>query len=168
EILYESNACYMDDDEDTPSAITVRKIIGGAAASTHIPTSQNPFFAEKAYNLHEELEIDEGGGFEANAKELLKLANSEADQFIYCKSDGSLSEGFEIVSHPFTLDYHINEFPSDDASCRRTGLFISQHRYRRAAYPCQPYCLRCYGRCSRSIARILYFMEANWRTLRFS
>ena len=30
---------------------------------------------------------------------------------IYCKHDGSLEEGFEVVTHPMTLDYHQNEIP---------------------------------------------------------
>ena len=112
EILYESDAYYMDDDEDTPycyhCAENYRRC-SGIHAYSYKP---KPIFRGEGMRFFGvELEIDEGGELEANAKELLKLANSEADEFIYCKSDGSLSEGFEIVSHPFTLDYHINEFP---------------------------------------------------------
>lgn len=119
-----------------------------------------------------ELEIDEGGELEANAKELLKLANSEADEFIYCKSDGSLSEDFEIVSHPFTLDYHINEFPWDEILHRAIELGYLSHSTDTAGLHIHVN-RTAFGATEevqdRSIARILYFMEANWNELlRFS
>ena len=37
--------------------------------------------------------------------ELLEIAN-EGDEHIYIKSDSSLDDGMELVSHPMTLDYH--------------------------------------------------------------
>ena len=55
-----------------------------------------------------ELEIDGGGEINDNAKTLLNIANQNGE-CIYCKHDGSLCEGFEIVSHPMTLDYHLKE-----------------------------------------------------------
>jgi hypothetical protein len=54
-----------------------------------------------------ELEVDRGGKDGDNAKTLLDTANYR-DEHIYIKSDGSIDDGFEIVSHPMTLDYHIN------------------------------------------------------------
>ncbi len=54
-----------------------------------------------------ELEVDKGGKDGDNAKTLLETANYR-DEHIYIKSDGSIDDGFEIVSHPMTLDYHIN------------------------------------------------------------
>lgn len=48
-----------------------------------------------------ELEVDRGD----DAEELARiLQQNESD--IYCKSDGSLDDGVEIVSHPCTLAYH--------------------------------------------------------------
>jgi hypothetical protein len=55
-----------------------------------------------------ELEFDCGGENNENAKSLLDIANKNGEH-IYCKHDGSLNEGFEIVSHPMTLDYHLHE-----------------------------------------------------------
>lgn len=51
-----------------------------------------------------ELEVDKGDNPRALASELY-------DEFaeIYCKHDGSLSCGVEIVSHPCTLGYHTNK-----------------------------------------------------------
>ena len=51
-----------------------------------------------------ELEVDKG-------KDPEKLAEELQDNVpeIYCKHDGSLEDGVEIVSHPCTLAYHMNE-----------------------------------------------------------
>ena len=49
-----------------------------------------------------ELEIDKGNDPQACAGELASAADE-----IYCKHDGSLNDGVEIVTHPCTLDYHL-------------------------------------------------------------
>ena len=55
-----------------------------------------------------ELEVDEGGKDNDNAATLKSIANVHEEN-IYIKSDGSLEDGFEIVSHPMTLEYHAEE-----------------------------------------------------------
>lgn len=52
-----------------------------------------------------ELEIDKGGEYNDNANALLNIANDDSEH-IYCKHDGSIDDGFEIVSHPMSYDYH--------------------------------------------------------------
>lgn len=59
-------------------------------------TDNNRFFGV-------ELEVDKGCDCHDTAREIIN--NNEE---IYCKHDGSLKDGFEIVSHPCTLDYHLN------------------------------------------------------------
>lgn len=57
-----------------------------------------------------ELEIADGGEDNDNALKILESVDSESGNKIYIKHDGSLhGKGFEIVSHPMTLDYHMNE-----------------------------------------------------------
>ena len=51
-----------------------------------------------------ELEIDEGGTVNSNAQKLLDIANANAEN-LYIKTDGSLDEGLELVTHPMTLEY---------------------------------------------------------------
>ncbi len=53
-----------------------------------------------------ELEVDDGGECTYNAREIIDLIGSH---HAYIKHDGSLNDGFEIVSHPATLDYHMRE-----------------------------------------------------------
>lgn len=68
--------------------------------------------ASAGYGL--ELEIDDGDYKREAAAAILEAA---ADH-VYLKEDGSLSSaGFEIVTHPASLDYHMNHFPWDDI-CR--------------------------------------------------
>lgn len=57
-----------------------------------------------------ELEIDGAGEDSGNAENLLNIANQSCDH-IYCKHDGSLDDGFELVSYPMTLDYHCDNMP---------------------------------------------------------
>lgn len=56
-----------------------------------------------------ELEIDKGNDPEDVAEEI-----TEAHDDIYCKHDGSLDHGVEIVSHPCTLEYHLKDLGWDD------------------------------------------------------
>lgn len=55
-----------------------------------------------------ELEIDKGDDDAGCACELTETIDD-----IYCKHDGSLNCGVEIVSHPCTLNYHLNELGWD-------------------------------------------------------
>ena len=57
-----------------------------------------------------ELEIDDGGTVNSNAEKLLNIANANGEN-LYIKTDGSLDEGLELVTHPMTLEYHLNEMP---------------------------------------------------------
>ena len=66
------------------------------------------FYGSGSLFMGIELEIDGGGENRDNAQNILDIANCNGTK-IYCKHDGSLSEGFEIVSHPMTIDYHLHE-----------------------------------------------------------
>jgi len=63
------------------------------------------FYGTDTLYLGVELEVDNGGKDSENAETLLEIGN-RTDEHIYIKSDGSLDDGFEIVSHPMTLEYH--------------------------------------------------------------
>lgn len=56
-----------------------------------------------------ELEIDGGYNLRDCAREIMDLCGDR----LYCKYDGSLNNGFEIVTHPATLNYHINDMKWD-------------------------------------------------------
>ena len=52
-----------------------------------------------------ELEIDKGGKDDDVAYEICLQLNNQ----VYCKDDGSLDDGIEIVSHPSTLNFHTEQ-----------------------------------------------------------
>jgi len=72
------------------------------------------FYGESDDNayLGVELEVDNTSGYYDN-RLIYNAAESVLDNYgelLYLKHDGSLSRGFEIVSHPCTLKYHYNSF----------------------------------------------------------
>jgi len=69
------------------------------------------FFGEDAGYYGVEVEIDDGEDKQDAARDI----QAAGEDHIYIKEDGSLScEGMEIVTHPATLDYHVNHFPWGD------------------------------------------------------
>jgi hypothetical protein len=73
-----------------------------------------------------ELEVDKGGCNADKGQRVLNVAN-ESTENVYLKKDGSLNSGFEIVSHPMTLDYHLNTMPWDDVLTKLQGLGYTSH-----------------------------------------
>ena len=73
----------------------------GVHSHSYKPT---PIFLKKEGDddlfLGVELEVDEGG-------DDVPSSVAEIDMPVYFKGDGSISNGFEIVSHPCTLNYHL-------------------------------------------------------------
>ncbi len=118
-----------------------------------------------------ELEIDGGGTDRYNAEKLLNIANAEAEN-LYIKTDGSLDDGLELVTHPMTLEYHLNEMPWAAVLCKAQELDYLSHaagtcglhvHISRLAFGCT------YEQQEGAIARLLYFVEKFWaELLRFS
>lgn len=101
--------CHLDDSECIDDYLYCSACAEDRRSSIQ-PYSYKPdpvFYGGNAgYGL--ELEIDEGNCREDAAKEIIQAGKNH----IYIKADGSLSsEGMEIVTHPATLDYHVNRFP---------------------------------------------------------
>lgn len=89
-----------------------------------------------------ELEIDGGGKDDNNAESIYNTANRHSD-VLYIKSDSSLEEGMELVSHPCSVQYHKQSFPwkevMKDAVQHRIGY--------KNAPKCVDYCENiCYDR----------------------
>lgn len=114
-----------------------------------------------------ELEIDRGGESENNARMLLSIANALED-LMYCKHDGSLDDGFEMVTHPMTLSYHLERMPWKDILRKAIDLAYWSHKggtcglhvhVNRSALGSTPQDQEVV------IARILYFMEKHWEEL---
>lgn len=68
------------------------------------------FYGGGPLYLGVELESDDGGQSFENAAALLEVINTDAE-LAYVKTDGSLNDGLELVSHPCTLDFHLHKVP---------------------------------------------------------
>ena len=161
---------YPCDDEDTPLCCTCydRDQRKERFIHDYFYKPEPVFHGSGPRFIGVELEIDEGGEFTSNAQVLLDAGNAGGNENIYIKHDGSLSEGLEIVTHPASLDYHMNTLPWPKImeTARRLG-------YR--SHQCGSCGLHCHV--SRSafglseeqqdacIARILYFVEKHWEEL---
>lgn len=122
---------------------------------------------EDNFYMGVELEIDGGGEYDENAEILLNVANYDAEH-IYIKHDGSIDRGFEIVSHPATLEYHTHniqwqklmvkalelKYRSHDTSTCGLHIHISRLAFGDT-----------YEEQENNIAKIIYFVEQNWNNV---
>ena len=125
------------------------------------------FFGEGNRFFGVELEIDGAGESNSNAAKIVDAANGPNDH-IYCKHDGSLEEGFEIVTHPMTLSYHLNNMPWPAILAKAKALGYGSHQcgtcglhvhVNRTAFGTTQ------AEQEEVIARILYFFEKHWEEL---
>ena len=72
----------------------------------------DPVFFGKGLTLGVELEVD--GNVDYEDRDNLAYALSEISGLHYCKDDGSLDNGVEIVTMPCSLEYHKEKFPWRD------------------------------------------------------
>ena len=114
-----------------------------------------------------ELEVDEGGESDSNAERVLDIANT-GNELIYCKHDGSLNDGFEIVTHPMTLDFHENNMPWAEIMEEAKKMGYLSHQ----ADTCGLHVhvnRTTFGNTENeqeaAIARVLYFFEKFWEEL---
>lgn len=118
-----------------------------------------------------ELEIDGAGEDNDNATEILHIANIERP-LVYCKHDGSLDDGFEIVTHPMTLDFHLHNMPWERIVEEAKKLGYTSHQ----AGTCGLHVhvnRNAFGDTESTqdaaIARVLFFVEKFWdELLKFS
>ena len=126
------------------------------------------FFGKGPRFFGVELEVDEGGERNSNARELFRIANVDGVYRLYCKHDGSLDDGFELVSHPMSLQYHKEEMPWAQILRRAAEMGYTSHQsgtcglhvhVSRAAFGDTE------AAQDAAIARVLYFFEKNWEEL---
>lgn len=114
-----------------------------------------------------ELEIDVGGKSRSNADKLLYTANYNCEN-IYIKSDGSLNDGMEIVTHPMSLDYHRKEMPWTKLCERALELDYKSHKTTTCGLHIHVN-RTTFGETreihDERISRVLYFVEHHWEEL---
>ncbi|MDL2248668.1 amidoligase family protein [Tyzzerella sp. OttesenSCG-928-J15] len=177
-IIYHDDTYYQQDDDDYGYCYSCynkrHRVIHGYdykptplfyTTKSESPLKSNDIREGLFYGI--ELEIDKGGEDSCKAEELLEIGNN-SNEHIYIKHDGSLNDGFEIVTHPMTLDYHINKMLWSDIFNRALeqgyrshntstcGLHIHVDRNALGKNSVEQ---------ENTIARILYFIEGHWDNL---
>lgn len=87
------------------------------------------FYGDGNRYFRVELEIDGAGESNPSARKILEIANAEG-QRLYCKHDGSLDDGFELVTHPMTLAYHLKEMPWEKILNKAKSMGYTSHQAR--------------------------------------
>lgn len=167
-LIHNSGAFYLPSRQDEPLCETCYDALKDHANIHEYRYSPDPVFhGDGPLYLGVELEIDGGGESNYHAGKTLDIGNAEEEN-IYCKHDGSLEEGFEIVTHPMSLDYHLEQMPWEDilSEARHLGYFSHDTEtcglhvhVSRAGLGDSPEAQ------DSTIARILYFFEKHWDKL---
>ncbi len=166
--ILEDDAYYEDEDRDEPLCWSCySRTQENKQIHDYYYKPEPIFYGEGSRYFGVELEIDGAGEDSQNACQLMRIAN-RGRELVYCKHDGSLSDGFEIVTHPMTLDYHQNTMPWEEIlqdavaqgylSHKASTCGLHVHVNRTAFGMTEAVQDTC-------IARILYFVEKHWEEL---
>jgi hypothetical protein len=77
--------------------------------SSRALASKRPIYPAQLY-IGMELEVEMKGEYAQMANAVASKLQSKMDGSVYIKRDGSLTNGFEIVTHPGTYDWWMNDF----------------------------------------------------------
>ena len=172
-LLHREDAYYEDSDEDEDDPLCHHCYSSSQKSIQNYYYKPHPiFYGEGKRFFGVELEIDGAGERCSAADRLMGIANGNALEHLYCKHDGSLEDGFELVTHPMTLDYHMDEMPWAGVLSEAVQMGYLSHR----ACTCGLHVhvnRSAFGPTEKEqedvIARILFFVENHWNEmLRFS
>lgn len=161
-LIRNEDAYYEDDDEDTPYCNHCFQNITWIHSYNYKPDPV--FFGDGKRYFGVELEVDRGGEIHGNARRVTELAPEQ----IYCKHDGSLDDGLEIVTHPMTLDYHCNQMPWQNIVDLLKEMGYRSHQTTTAGlhvHVNRSSLGDTYDQQEETIARILFFVEKHWDEL---
>ena len=153
--------CFVDDDDDD----------GDCSIHDYSYKPTPIFYGSGSRFFGVELEIDDGGKDDDNAESLLEIANVSGEK-IYIKSDGSLDDGMEIVTHPMSLEFHKNKMPWEEIMETAISFGYKSHKTRTCGLHVHVN-RNTFGDTREAqddaISRVLYFVEHHWNEmLKFS
>lgn len=166
ELIHNDDACYFDE-EDVPYCRNCFEILDTNSIKNYSYKPEPIFYGSGNLFLGVELEVDAGGGIRENAQKLLDIGNAKEER-IYCKHDGSLSDGFEIVSHPMSLDYHTGEMNWKDILEKSASMGYLSHNTSTCGL--HIHCSRSafgntFEKQEEAIGRVVFFVEKHWNEL---
>ena len=165
--LIHNDDVYYDDDSDYPYCRDCYEKLQEASIKSYNYKPEPIFYGSGDLFLGVELEIDKGGEYNDNAEELLAVANRR-NEHIYCKHDGSINCGFEIVSHPMSLEYHIDNMNWNGVFEKAISMDYRSHQtstcglhihVNKSAFGINT------EQREDVISRIVYFVENHWNEL---
>ena len=175
ELIRWDDAYYLGDDPDEEEPLcqdcySSRRSEGGIHNYYYKP--EPIFYGDGRRFFGVELEIDGAGERDSAANQLMDIANGNGLEHLYCKHDGSLDDGIELVTHPMTLAYHMNEMPWARVLSEAARMGYTSHKARTCGLHCHVN-RNAFGQTEKEqedvIARILFFVENHWNELlRFS
>ena len=173
DVIREVTACYPDDDFDRPMCEDCYDDYRPTQIINDYYYKPVPIFhGDGSRYFGVELEIDEGGECNNAARKILEIANANGENRLYCKHDGSLDDGFELVSHPMTPDYHKLDMPWREMMSAAKEMGYTSHQARTCGLHVHVN-RTSFGKTvedqEECIARVLYFFEKFWdELLKFS
>ena len=165
-LIHNEDALY-EDGEDYPYCRDCFEKLNNDAIKNYSYKPEPIFYGSGNLFYGVELEIDKGGEEHSNAQNLLDIANKNEER-IYCKHDGSINDGFEMVSHPMTLDYHINNMNWLDVFEKAVEMDYRSHNTSTCGL--HIHCSRSafgkdYEQQEQAIGRVVFFVERHWNEL---
>ena len=150
--------------EYTPEVLNFHSMTGEATNTFYGIELEIDRTEEQEYNCYESkedhaLEIHD----QANGTDL-----TEYEKYLYIKKDGSIKHGMELVTHPCTYSYHIqnmgwkyilDECDTQGYSSHDIGTCGMHIHISRSAFGTRP------GEEEMNIAKLLLFFEINWNNI---
>ena len=170
--LIHNDDAYYEDDNDFPYCHDCFELMNKNPIKNYNYKPEPIFYGSGSSLFYGvELEVDKGGEDSENAQILLNVANKQKNH-IYIKHDGSLHDGFEIVSHPMTLDYHTKNMNWYEIFEKAVEMGYLSH----STFSCGLHAhvnRSAFGineeEQEHAIGRVVYFVEKHWNELvRFS
>lgn len=166
-LIHNDDVFYLNERDEDPYCESCMELLNECPIHNYHYKPQAIFYGDGPRYFGVELEIDDAGETDRHAQAILDVANGSAPH-IYCKHDGSLDDGFEIVTHPMTLEYHMDGMPWEAVVEKARALGYCSHQ----AGTCGLHVhvnTDSLGETTEereeAIARILYFMERHWNEL---
>ncbi len=163
-LIHNDDAFYFGMHDDAPYCESCMDAMEGQPIHNYHYKPQPVFHGEGKRFFGVELEIDEAGETNDNARAILEIANGDGEH-VYCKHDGSLDDGFEIVTHPMTLEYHLQSMPWERVLERAREMGYYSHQAGTCGLHIHVNRDSLGENEDEVIARILYFVERHWNEL---
>ena len=166
-VIRHEDAYYIDEDDYDARCYSCHCKCNERTIHDYYFKPEPVFFGTGSRYFGVELEVDGAGENNSNAAKITTIAN-RMEEHIYIKHDGSLNEGFEIVTHPMTLDYHLTKMPWGEILNKAKEMGYLSHQagtcglhvhINRTAFG------ETVAEQEEVIARILYFFEKHWEEL---